>query len=256
MWNLSNTIRALGALLVTELRNAFHMSIAASSMRATLFVPQLPEKQVHVGFRASLAANPDGTTPDQITHDDPIVMALADRNLIDSDGAWRWKPGAFNLALHVELVQVLHRAVVKTFHLGYRLVGHVTAELAHMHRIASCIARVLCQPIQTLYMHAVTHRALDPPPLKLQVDAPARYRQISGMNTSLIVTCATPASTVRANCSFFRLRNRTIRAYRSPKRPANLELATKPGKVNKVRMDLGFFTRTPSSKAASKFVNQ
>ena len=175
----------IGCVIGHGVAERFPHAIAASSMRA-LFLSPNSLKNRSMSAPCVLAANPDGTTPDQITHDDPIVMALADRNLIDSDGAWRWKPGAFNLALHVELVQVLHRAVVKTFHLGYRLVGHVTAELAHMHRIASCIARVLCQPIQTLYMHAVTHRALDPPPLKLQVDAPARYRQISGMNTSLI----------------------------------------------------------------------
>jgi hypothetical protein len=38
------------------------------------------------------------------------------------------------------------------------------------------------------------------------------------------------------------------RAYRSPKTPSNLALATKPGTVNKARIDLGLFIGSHSPK--------
>ncbi len=44
MWNLSKTTRAWGAFFVSELRKGFHMSIAASSMRAVFFAPSAVKK--------------------------------------------------------------------------------------------------------------------------------------------------------------------------------------------------------------------
>ena len=85
MWNLSKMIRALGALFVTELRNGFHMSMAASSMCALFFAQRL-EKQVDVGFFAPLAADPDGAFAIQVADDDAVVVPLADRDLVDTDG--------------------------------------------------------------------------------------------------------------------------------------------------------------------------
>jgi len=53
---------------------------------------------------------------------------------------------------------------------------------------------------------------------------------------------------MRTDGCFFRRLSWMTRAYRSPKTPSNLALATKPGKVNKARIDLGFFIGSHSPK--------
>ena len=40
--------------------------------------------------------------------------------------------GAGHLLLHVELIEILHRAMVQALHVGDRLVRHVPAQLAHL----------------------------------------------------------------------------------------------------------------------------
>jgi len=68
-----------------------------------------------------------------------------------------------NLLLHVELIEILYRAVVQTLHLGDGFVRHIPARFSYLHRKALDIARVLRQPVQMLYMHAAAPRAIDTP---------------------------------------------------------------------------------------------
>ena len=58
-----------------------------------------------------------------------------------------------NLLLHVQLIEIFHRAVVQAFHLGNSLVRHIPAQLAHMHGKALRIARV-CLPASQDVLHA------------------------------------------------------------------------------------------------------
>jgi hypothetical protein len=62
-----------------------------------------------------------------------------------------------------------------------------------MHGKALGIARVLCQPVKMLYMHAATPRAIDTPALKLQIDPPAGNWEIPYPHNLLVVT---PPATV------------------------------------------------------------
>ena len=97
-------------------------------------------------------------------------MSLADGDLIDTDGPRRRQPRPLDLLLHVELIQVLHRSVVQTFHLGHRLVRHIPAQLAHMRRKALGVARVVRQPVQVFYMHTTAPTTVDAPTLVFQID--------------------------------------------------------------------------------------
>jgi hypothetical protein len=107
------------------------MSIAASSMLGT----ERGEEAVEIGLGAPLAAHPHRTSTLEVAHHDAVVVALTDRDLVDADGPWRGHPGALDLLLHVDLVEVLHRGLVQVLQLGDRLVGHLTAERAHVHRV-------------------------------------------------------------------------------------------------------------------------
>ena len=73
---------------------------------------QLLEKQINVGLRPALTANPDGPFPVQIADDDTVVMTFADRQLVDPDGARCRQACTRYLLLHVKLVQLFHRAVM------------------------------------------------------------------------------------------------------------------------------------------------
>ena len=167
-------------------------------------------------------------------------MSFADGGLINTDGPRRRQTGALKLTLQVEFVKILHRAVVQPSHLGYCLVGHITAKHAHMHGKALRIARVLRQPVKMFYMQAAAPRTSDMPAFELQVDSPFGNREASYPQHVFVVTPSAPLTTVRADRCFYRRRSRITRAYQSPKTRTNLALATKPGKVNRARMDLSF----------------
>ena len=143
---------------------------------------------------------------------------------------------------------------MQPLHLGDRLVRHIAAQLAHMHRKALGVAWVLCQPVEMLYMHAATPRAIDTPAFKLQVDSPTGNREIPYPQDLLVVTSPAAVSTARTDRGFFRRLSWMTRAYRSPKTPLNREAATKPGNVNSERIDLGFFMRLAYPKNGSLFI--
>ena len=166
-------IRACGALFMTEFRNGFHMSMAASLMPALFFRTQCLEKQVQINLFATLTTDPHRTSPIQVTDDDPVVVSFTNRNLINADGPRCRQPRRLNLPVHVALIEIFHRAVVQAFHLGDRLVRHISAQLAYMHGKPLRIARVFCQPVKMFYVHAAALRTTDAPTFELQVDSPS-----------------------------------------------------------------------------------
>ena len=123
-------------------------------------------------------------------------MPFADGDLINTDGPGCGQPRQVNLLLHVELVEIFHRAVVQAFHLGDGLVRHIPAQLAHMQGKALRIARVLCQPVKMFYMHAVAPRTTNPPAFELQVDSPSGHREITYPQGLFVVTPPAPVPTM------------------------------------------------------------
>ena len=207
----------------------------------TLFLAQRLEKQIDVSLFSAFTTDPDRTLPIQVTDDDPVVMSFADGDLINTDGPGCRQARQVNLLLHVQLIEIFHRAVVQAFHLGNSLVRHIPAQLAHMHGKALRIARVVCQPVKMFYMHAAAPRTSDTPAFELQVDSPSGNRQVSYPQHLLVVTPAAALTTVTTDGCFFRRLSWITRAYRSPNLPTNFDEALKPGNANSARIDFGFF---------------
>jgi hypothetical protein len=125
-----------------------------------------------------------------------------------------------------------------------------------MHGKALGIARVLCQPVMMLYMHAATPRTFDTPAFKLQIDPPTGNRKIPHVQDLLVITSPAAVATVRTDRSFFRLLSWMTRAYRSPNTPLNREAAVNPGNENSEPIVLGFFMRLVYPKNRSLFIDQ
>ncbi len=149
---------------------------------------------------------------------------------------------AGHLLPHVDLVEVLHRAVVQALQLGHRLVRHLPAERADVHRVPLREARVLRQPVEPLYVHATAPSTVDAPALELDVDPPPGHREVASAVRPLVVTAPRAQAALSASRSFFRRRSTMTRAYRSPNTPTSCDRATKPGNENSARMDPGAFT--------------
>src|SRR3989442_2647943 len=173
---------------------------------------QRGKEDVQVGFGASPAADPDRPAALKVAHHHAVVVALADGDLIDADGPRRGEPGLRDLLLHVDRVEILHRAVVKALQLGHRLVRHLVAERTHVHGEALGVARVLRQPVEPLYVHTTAPRAVDPPALELEVNPPAGHREVAGTAGPLVVAAPTAGTALRAQGGFFRLRSTITRA--------------------------------------------
>ena len=122
----------------------------------------------------------------------PLRMAISSTPI--ALGAGRTRPR--ELPLHVELVEVLHGAVVQTLDLGDRLVRHVAAELPDMKRETLGVTRILRKPVELLYEHAVAPRAPDAPAPELEIDAPVGGTHIANADDALVV--AATATTTAA----------------------------------------------------------
>lgn len=166
------------------------------------FRPSLREKTVQARLLAPSPPTQRGA-PLQIADDDPIVVALAEGDLIDADGARGRQTGTSHLLLHIELVEFLHRTMMQTLPLGDRLVRHVAAQRAHMQGKALGIARILRQPVEMLYMHTLAPRTADAPTLELQINPPIGHREITCLMNTFVVTVVTTLTTVRTHSRFF-----------------------------------------------------
>ena len=172
-----------------------------------LFGTQRGREEVHVGFGAALAADPDGPPSIEVADDDAVVVPLPDGTLVHADCPRRGPAGTGHLLLHVNPVEVLDRAVVEALGLGHGRVGHLAAECPHMHREALSEAWVLRQPVEALYEHATAPRTVDPKPLELDIDPEPASRKVAGTAGAFIIATAAPVTTLRADRRFFRRRN-------------------------------------------------
>jgi len=172
-----------------------------------LFGTQRGKEEVHVGFGAALAADPDGPPSIEVADDDAVVVPLPDGDLVHPDRARCGPAGAGDLPLHVDRVEVFDGAVVEALRLGHCRVGHLAAERAHVHGEALSEAWILGQPVEALYVHAATPRAVDAPALELDVDTEPASREVAGTAGALVVATAAPVATLRAAGRFFRRRS-------------------------------------------------
>lgn len=184
-------------------------------------------------------------------------MPLANGDLVYADRPRRRRARAGQLLLHVELVEVFHRAVVQMLDLGHRFVGHVATEPAHVMREVLRVARILRQPVELLYEHGAAPRAPHAPALEHEVDTPVGGTDIADADRALVVAASTTMAAARAASRFFRRRRTTTRAKRSPKTPLRRADAMKPGSENRARRFLGdairggYFTATISAQLSA-----
>jgi len=206
------------------------MSITAKRTFFGLLFPEKSIELVHARFRAILATEPDRAAADQIAHDDPVGMTLADRDLVDADRLWSRSTDALELRTHVLLVEFLDRVPIEAQLLGYVLDRRRATAPAHVIRKALGIERIVRQERQSLALHRATLTALNPTNLEVEQDAKRSARQVSHLPPCAVVEAAMHRS-ARATVRFFARRvSVTTRMCGSPKRPRTIAPARKPGK--------------------------
>jgi hypothetical protein len=205
--------------------------MSISQLKApTLPRPEPGEELVHAGFRTVRAAEPDRAPPIQIADDDAVGVPLADRNLVDPNGAGGRDPHAAQLRAHVLHLQALDSAPIEMRLLGDILDRGHPAAAAHPEREALRIERIVGQPAQAFLLHRATPAALHPPHCQLQVNPRIATRQIAHPAGPLIVKrpMSFPADAARR---FFRRRTSgTMRTCGSPNTPRMVANGWKPGK--------------------------
>ena len=210
---------------------------------AGLLRSQRGKELVEVLFATTLPAEPDRPHPLQVADDDAVFMPFPNGDFVHANRSGRRRARAGQLLLHVELVEVLHRAVVEMLDLGHRLVGHVATKPSDVKREALRVARVLRQPVELLYEHGAAPRAPHAPALELEVYPPVGDANVADPHAALVIAASATMTAARAARCFFRRRRMTTRAKRSPNTPLRRDEAMKPGSENRPRNVLGDCTR-------------
>ena len=153
------------------------------------------EEEIEVCLPAAVATHPDRAAAIQVADHDAVVVPLADGDFVDADNTRCGDPGLRDLRGHVDLVEFLDRAVVQPLQFTDVLVRHPTAQFTDAHRKALSVARVLRQPIETLYEHTTAPGTVDPPSLEFQVDSPPSGRHVPDSARTLVVATPAPMAT-------------------------------------------------------------
>jgi len=165
-------------------------------------------------------------------------VAFADGDLVDAHRPGRGQAGASHLLPHIELVEILDRGVVQPLKFSHRLHRHLAAERTYVQRIPLRITRIPRKPIELLYEHAATPRAVNSPALELEEDAEARRTHVAHPHRAAIVAPPAAMTAARAPRCVFRRRSSITRARRSPNTPTNPDEAVKPGNEKSAQRDL------------------
>src|SRR5713226_5089219 len=118
--------------------------------------------RIHARFGAILPAEPDRPVPLQIADHDAVGVPLADRDLVDADRAWRWRPCSLELLLHVLLVEFLDGAPIQVQLAGDVLDRRGPTAPAHKERKALGVEGVVGEPRQLLLLHFAATPAAAP----------------------------------------------------------------------------------------------
>ena len=194
-----------------------------------LLFPEKLIKLVHARCRAILTTEPDRAMTDQIAHDNPVSMTLADRDLVDADGLRTRRASTLELSAHVLHVQRLDCVPVQTQLLGNIFDGSRTTASTHVIRKALGIERIVGQERQSLALHRTTLTTLHPTYLHVEQNAKRAARQIPHLPPRAVVETAMQGPASSAGCFFVRRDSVTIRVCGSPKQPRTVVLARKPG---------------------------
>ena len=171
MWKLVEEDRRLRSMLIRGVAKWLPHVHHAKPNTAGLLLAQPLVEMPHARFRPIIAAEPDRTFPYQIAHDDPVGVALANRDLVDADDLRPRRACLGELRLHVLLLECLDGVPVELEFLGDVLDRGRAAALTHVVGKALGVERVVGQEIELLALHFAAAAALNAPHLDLQVDA-------------------------------------------------------------------------------------
>ena len=184
---------------------------------------------VHGSFRAVHTPEPDGALADQVGHNDPVGVPLADRHLVDPDDLRPRGAGTTELLPHVLLLQLLDRVPVQAQFLGDVLDARCTASPADVVGEPLRVEGVVGEKVERFPFHRAADPTKDPPDRDLKVHPRVAAGEIPNEAKLVVVEGSVnrPAGTAK---SFFPLRSRRrIRALGSPKIPRTIETGRKPG---------------------------
>ena len=194
-----------------------------------LLAPKPLVKPIHTLFGSILPSIPNGPSPPQIAHHNPIPMPLPQRNLVNPDHPRTCNRIPSKLLLHVLLVQGLYRMPVQLQLLRHILHRHRSTLPPHIDRKPLRVKGIVRKPIQLLLLHFPTLPALDPPYLHLQIDPSIPTGQVP-YPPYLLVVITSMNRTATPTYRFFCVRSSWMtRARGSPNTPRISALGRYPG---------------------------
>ena len=182
----------------------------------------------HAGLRAVIAAEPNRPLADQVADHDAIVVALANRDLIDADRPGSWRAGALDLGAHVLHLQKLDRVPVELQLLRDVTDRSLPAAAPDIQRKALGEARIVRQEIQLLALHGGAGAARHAPHLEFQDNAEPDARQVANPPHPPVVPPCLPLTAAIADGFFERRSSLTTRTSGSPNTPRTVACARKP----------------------------
>src|SRR5712692_624120 len=186
--------------------------------------------RIHARFGAILPAEPDRPVPLQIADHDAVGVPLADRDLVDADRAWRWRPCSLELLLHVLLVEFLDGAPIQVQLAGAVWVRRGPTAPAHKERKALGVEGVVGEPRQLLLLHFAATPAAHPTALDLQIDSGVSRREVSYLAQLAIVDSARGPTAGPTQSFFPRRSSRTMLTLGSPNTPRTAARGRNAGK--------------------------
>jgi hypothetical protein len=196
-----------------------------------LLLPEEGIELIHTRLAPVLASEPDGAAAHEVGDDDPVLMALANGDLVNTDGNGSRCSGSPELLLHVLLIELLHRLPVEVCLLGHILDGGGPAASPDEEGEPLRVEGVVRQPVELFAFHSTAVATGNSANLHLEVHAPISAGEITNPAPALVVVGLVPRPTDTAGC-FFRRRDRvTTTALGSPKMPQTSGLERKPGNV-------------------------
>ena len=161
------------------MRNAFHMSMTARRILRHFFGPSQAKNSSRLASERSLPPNQMGRPRSRSLTTMRYSVTLADGDLVDTNNARRRATSSTELLPHVLLVQLLDSAPIEMEFLGHRLNSTVPATATDIVGKPLGVKRVVCQPLQSLALHAAALAAPDPANRELQVNPLVPTRQVA-----------------------------------------------------------------------------
>lgn len=192
--------------------------------------PQPVEKLIQIRLAASVATEPDRSVSKQVAHHDAIGVPLADRDLVDADDLWRWRPQPSHLLLHVLHFKRLDRLPIQMGFPCYCGDARLPATPPHVKGKPFGEKRTVGQPVQLLLFHLAAAPAIHPAEFQQQVDSCVAAGEVADAMVLAVVPRLMSQPADAAACFLARRRRRTMRALGSPKMPTTTGSGRNPGK--------------------------